>query len=206
MPIEAPPKGKGEAQEGRAAESPTTQTVSLCITLQERLNNTTGALVYSASVRKREGADAEFLSTSVPHGLDLRAGIRAKTDGGKSDQTRFCSLFETRLYGGSEIAGQCGGFDEDWAQALALKRRVSKGERVAVTLPLSGFAAVHDGAPTDLKQYHEMRQKTVSAIARVAPRRSRKPCTRLIKGEPTTAATAATGACSASARSAVVYY
>jgi invasion protein IalB len=151
--------------EGTPPEKIATKQVNLCVTLQERVNNTDGGLVFSGSVRQQEGTDGDFLTVIVPLGLDLRGGVVAKIDNGKAIKLDYMSCLqigctaEVKLPAGTLDAMKSG--KEISIEALGANKRPVK-----FSLPLMGFATTLDGPSTNIQQYQASRQQVIAAIQR----------------------------------------
>ncbi len=144
-------------------EKPATRTVNLCVTLQERVNNTDGALVFSGSIRQQEGTEGDFLTVIVPLGLDLRGGVSGKIDNGKPFKLDYMSCVqigctaEAKLPAGTLQAMKAG-------KELAIETTGANKQPVRFALPLAGLATTMAGPATDIRQYQISRQQVIAAI------------------------------------------
>jgi invasion protein IalB len=149
--------------EGGAQGQPAPKAANLCVTLQERVNNTDGALVFSGSVRQQEGTEGDYLTVIVPLGLDLRGGVQAKIDNGKPIKLEYMSCVqvgctaETKLPAGALQSMKTG-------KELIIEVMAPNKRPVRFSLPLTGFATTLEGPASDLRQYQMSRQQVVATI------------------------------------------
>jgi invasion protein IalB len=152
-----------EASQASAEGEPAAKKVNLCITLQERLNNTDGSLVFSASVRQQEGADQVYLMAIVPIGLDLKAEVQAKIDKGKPMQLDYIRCDKVGCVAEAPLPAAMLQTMKS-GQQLVIEPKGPRGRTISFVMPLAGFTAAYEGAPADAKKYHEARQEVVRQI------------------------------------------
>ena len=151
--------------EGTPPANAATKQVNLCVTLQERVNNTDGGLVFSGSVRQQEGTDGDFLTVIVPLGLDLRGGVVAKIDNGKPIKLDYMSCLQIGCT--AEVKLPAGTLDQMKAgKEIAIEAVGANKRPVKFSLPLSGFATTLAGPSTNIQQYQASRQQVIAAIQR----------------------------------------
>jgi invasion protein IalB len=151
--------------EGTPPEKVATKQVNLCVTLQERVNNTDGGLVFSGSVRQQEGTDGDFLTVIVPLGLDLRGGVGAKIDNGKPIKLDYMSCLQIGCT--AEVKLPAGTLDQmKSGKEIAIEAVGANRRPVKFSLPLMGFATTLDGPSTNIQQYQASRQQVIAAIQR----------------------------------------
>ncbi len=150
---------------GTPPDQAATKEVNLCVTLQERVNNTDGGLVFSGSVRQQEGTDGDFLTVIVPLGLDLRGGVVAKIDNGKPIKLDYMSCLQIGCT--AEVKLPAGTLDQmKSGKEIAIEAVGANKRPVKFSLPLGGFATTLAGASTNIQQYQASRQQVIAAIQR----------------------------------------
>jgi invasion protein IalB len=147
----------------KATQPETTQDVNVCLTFKETLNNINGTLIGSVGIRELSRGSGPILVVSVPLGVDLRSGVQIRLDNGTPLKLTYALCNRVQCNADGQVSA-------DWVTAMKAGQKLSvevrgpRGNAIAGTVPLAGFAAALDGGGMDAKQYQEARQKIVDAI------------------------------------------
>jgi invasion protein IalB len=120
----------------------------VCMTIKEaRLH--TGQFVAGAAVIEPSGEDQKVLRTTLPLGLQIKAGTRVLIDQARAMQELYVVCFPNGCMADFEIGPDIISTMKN-SQMLLLQGMNLQGQVVTFPLPLGDFAKAHEGPPAEL--------------------------------------------------------
>ena len=116
-----------------------------------------GKPVVSAVIVEPEGESKKVLRVTLPLGMSLRHGARVAIDGGQPTSRPYVICYASGCIVDHDA-------DAEWIGRLKNGERLivqavdGNGRLVSYSLRLAGFAAAHDGPPTDLAVFEEQQK------------------------------------------------
>ena len=137
----------------------------ICSVQHEALDPNTGMTIAGASLRMAEGDEKKFISFIVPtvKSLVMPMGVSVQIDEQQPIQLPYSVCIAVNCQAQMELTDEMYQAMRGGKEVILVATNVLQ-EKLRFVLPLNGFSATFDGAPTDLKAFEEHRRKLVQDI------------------------------------------
>lgn len=141
-----------------------TEKKNVCITHHERLDPNNGLPIISAAVREVEGKDKKDFLITVPLGMALAPGMKAKVDEEKDTiELKYTFCLPNGCTAETEATPA---LVEQLAKGkmLIVVALSAVGEQMGFQVPLNGFKQTLDGKPVDTAKFANARKQLLMRI------------------------------------------